>query len=92
MGDSGDQEGGRSGWWVVGATIKAQLWGRKERTEWREALGGEEARPRDSWAVVGGKVRQHKADTWVSTLGMQAPWDELRDEEARGRAGLQGRC
>ena len=92
MRDSGDQEGDGSGWWVVGATVKARSRGRKEKTEWREALGGEEARPRDSWAVVGGKVRQRKADTWVSTVGMQAPWDELRDEDARGRAGVQGRC
>lgn len=72
---------GRRRKWVVGATVKAWSRDRKERTEWREALGGEEARPRDSWAVVGGKARQRKADTWVSTLGMQALWDELRDEE-----------
>lgn len=77
---------------MVGAKVITQSWGRKERTERREALRGEEARPTDSQAVVAGKVRQHKADGWVSTLEMQAPWDELRDEEARGRAGLQGRC
>lgn len=43
MRDSGDQEGDGSGWWVVGATVKVRSRGRKEKTEWREALGGEEA-------------------------------------------------
>lgn len=49
--------------------------GQKGKDRAERGFGGEEARPRDSRAVVGGKVRQHKADSWVSTLGMQAPWE-----------------
>ena len=86
MRDSGDQEGGGGGY------SHNTVMGQKGKDRAERGFGGEEARPRDSRAVVGGKVRQHKADGWVSTLGMQAPWDELRDGEARGRVGLQGRC
>lgn len=78
--------GGPRSRWEWGATVKAEPWGRKERTDGREALEGEQAEPRDSQAVVGVKVRQGRRLTSGSPTwgwGHGGATSEIRTQEER---------